>query len=405
MAFRFPRFAAAASVCAGIPVLQAVTVSGVTFEQDSASGAATVSYTLDAPAIVTVDVRTNSGDGVWVSIGADKLRHISGEVNKLVTTVNEPVSARWILDDDLQATAIPAARAVVTAWATDAPPPYMAVNLTDTNVVRYYVSEDALPYSVTDRLYKTEWLLMRRIPAAGVTWRMGSDADNRMVTFTKDYYIGVFEFTIGQYLWCGLEKASHDIYVMENVMRPACSVTYNFLRGGTGDGINWPETKHRVKDGSVLDNLRKRIGIEVDLPTEAQWEYACRAGTFTETYNGCANSESLASTNGWYGLSKWNDIPMVGYFEPNPWGLYDMYGGMLEWCLDWYNDQTDADDTVDPKGADESSNGNRIQRSSGWNDSYLRLKTEFRSNLNPERGYATVGFRIVAPCLAPNKDK
>ena len=92
---------------------------------------------------------------------------------------------------------------------------------------------------------------------------------------------------------------------------------------------------------------------------------------------------------------------------PNPWGLYDMYGGMLEWCLDWYDAGADLGqlETTDPKGVSSSPVGKRVQRSSGWNDVYTRLYSNFRTNLAPDLGYATVGFRLVAPCRAPLKAK
>ena len=84
------------ALCSCVAVVSAamgatVTVGG--FSRDPLTGKTTVSYSIDEPAIITVDVRTNRGDGVYVSIGADKLRRISGEVNKLVTSVNTSVSA------------------------------------------------------------------------------------------------------------------------------------------------------------------------------------------------------------------------------------------------------------------------------------------------------------------------
>ena len=383
------------------------TVSGVGFSQDPSTGKATVSYSIDEPAIVTVDVRTNRGDGVYASIGADKLRHVSGEVNKLVTNVNESVSASWPLGS-MPEQSIGAARVVVSAWSTNAPPNYMAISMVDPEVVRYYVSADAFPLPVTNRAYKTDWLVMRRIPAAGVSWHMGyPDRNDHVVSLSEDFYIGIYEFTIGQWLRSGLVKISTTSYVVANEQLPASSTNYGFLRGTVEEGINWPTTGHAVKSGSPIDVFRTQLGIYVDLPTEAQWEYACRAGTGTETYNGCANSQELAATNGWFGLSNWLQMGTVGHFIPNPWGLYDMYGGMLEWCLDWYDETADLGqlESVDPKGVTSSPIGKRVQRSSGWNDVYSRLFSNFRTCLAPENAYATVGFRLVAPCRAPLKAK
>ncbi|MBR3223563.1 MAG: formylglycine-generating enzyme family protein [Kiritimatiellae bacterium] len=402
-------FRIAASYCclAAVSSAAGATVSGVGFSQDPLSGKATVTYSIDEPAIITVDVRTNRGDGVYASIGADKLRLICGEVNKLVTNVNASVSATLPLDSSMPAQAVGAARVVVSAWATNAPPDYMAINMIDTDVVRYYVSADAFPVPVTSDMYKTEWLVMRRIPAAGVRWHMGYPNQNdHVVTLSADYYMGIYEFTVGQWIRCGLVRIS-DTHVLANELLPVSSTKYEFLRGTVGEGINWPMTGHNVLSGSPIDVFRTRFGIEADLPTEAQWEYACRAGTGTETYNGCANSPELAATNGWFGLRAWNQMGAVGHFAPNPWGLYDMYGGMLEWCLDWYDANADLGqlETTDPKGVTSSPNDKRVQRSSGWNDVYTRLYSNFRSNLAPGTAYATVGFRLVAPCRAPAKAK
>ena len=84
-----------------------------------------------------------------------------------------------------------------------------------------------------------------------------------------------------------------------------------------------------------------------------------------------------------------------------------MYGGMLEWCLDWYDADADLGqlESVDPKGVTSSPNGKRVHRSSGWNDVYSRLSSNFRTSLAPDVAYATVGFRLVAPCRAPLKAK
>ena len=156
------RIAALGSCIAAVSAAAGATVSGVGFSQDPQSGRATITYSIDEPAIITVDVRTNRGDGVYASIGADKLRLISGEVNKLVTNVNTSVTAIWPVDSSLFAQTLGAARVVVTAWATTAPPDYMAINLIDTDVVRYYVSADAFPVPVTSDIYKTEWLEIGR---------------------------------------------------------------------------------------------------------------------------------------------------------------------------------------------------------------------------------------------------
>ena len=384
------RYLTALSVCMGAVAAMAVQVSDVSLSQDAVSRVATVSYQLDAPAIVTVDVRTNRGDGVYVSIGADKLRGIWGDVNKYVTNVNTAVSASWRNDGIVSADAVAAGevRAVVTAWSLSAPPDYMVFNLMDLDEVRYYVSESALPLPITDRVYKTDKLVLRRIPAAGVRWRMGTPGDTgseapQSVTLTEDYYIGVFEFTIGQWRRCMGIRPS-DSYLTRALDSAACATSYDYLRGKVSEGINWPQTGSAVLSTSPIHKIRETIGIEVDLPTEAQWEYACRAGTGSELYTCKPLTEDNVSEIAYIGT----DTVAVGGKAPNAWGLYDMCGNQLEWCLDWA-----------PTGS------TRVMRGGAWNNAYQDCRSAKRYFTATDRNYATLGFRLAAPCRALEKAK
>jgi len=384
------RHLAALTVCLGATAASAVQVSDVTLTQDAASRVATISYTLDAPAIVTVDVRTNRGDDVWVSVGADKLRGIWGEVNKYVTNVNTAVSASWRNDGIVSADAVASGsvRAVVTAWSRAAPPDYMVFNLMDTEEVRYYVSEAALPTPITDRVYKTDKLVLRRIPAAGVRWRMGTPGATgteapQTVTLTEDYYIGVYEVTIGQWRRCmGIQPSTS--YKTRELDSAACSTSYDYLRGKVSENINWPTTGSAVLNTSPINKIRETIGIDVDLPTEAQWEYACRAGTGSVLYTGKECTEANVAEIAHIGA----DGQPVGRKAPNAWGLYDMCGNVLEWCLD-----------LAPNGS------SRVMRGGAWNNAYQDCRSAIRFFTAPDRTYATLGFRLAAPCRAPDKAK
>ena len=408
----------------------AAVVTGISFDQDKATRIVTVKYRIDEPAIVTVDIQTNRGDGVFASIGSANVRGFVGNVNKFVTNVNEDVAITWqpylhwnqgsrITGDNV--------KAVVTAWATNAPPDYMVINLIDRDEIRYYVDVDSLPYSVTDDRYKTDYLVMRRIHAAGIPWRMGStaaensnrqtDENPHVVTLTEDYYIGVFEFTIGQWLQLGVTSTTGENSAgiggaaWGNALKPATQADYKCLRGATDSSFGWPDTGHQVKSGSAIADMRSKLGIEVDLPTEAQWEYACRAGTTTPVYSRQFDPAFIASTAAYKDNTVGWDSHDVGSFAPNPWGLYDMYGSQMEQCLDAYDgsvnlgDLTAIDPVGVPKTGTSATTSLRVLRGNAWNDVWYKQTSTFRARYNETVRYVSVGFRLVAPCVAPYKTK
>ncbi len=136
------------------------------------------------------------------------------------------------------------------------------------------------------------------------------------------------------------------------------------------------------------------------LPTEAEWEYACRAGTDAHFNTGiCLNSDQ-ANYGGNYpmewctkGEYRGKTMP-VGSFAPNAWGLYDMHGNVWEWCGDWYGDYSSSAQT-NPKGP--SSGSYRVIRGGCW-DSYARYcRSAFRSYYTPDFRYYYIGFRLVSP--------
>ena len=149
---------------------------------------------------------------------------------------------------------------------------------------------------------------------------------------------------------------------------------------GTVNGASWP-TSNQVDEGAFFYVLRAKTSLLFDLPTEAQWEYACRAGTSTALNSGKNLTATESCTNmaevGRYGYN--NSDGKGGYFEhtkvgcylPNAWGLYDMHGNVYEWCLDWYN-SADLANATDPKGA--SSGSNRVLRGGSWK--YMRCRAQ-----------------------------
>jgi formylglycine-generating enzyme required for sulfatase activity len=143
------------------------------------------------------------------------------------------------------------------------------------------------------------------------------------------------------------------------------------------------------------------------LPTEAEWEYACRAGTTTQ-YSSGNNEESLIGKANMFDQSaakkyhEWNidanhndgfiETAPAGSFQPNPWGLFDMHGNVYEWCWDWYGSY-ESDPQTDPQG--QSSGTIRVIRGGGWNSAPEDLRSAYRYCYNPSWRYNYLGFRIV----------
>jgi len=124
------------------------------------------------------------------------------------------------------------------------------------------------------------------------------------------------------------------------------------------------------------------------LPTEAEWEYACRAGT-TTAYNTGAN---ISNNTGWYRANSGNTTRPVGQLPANAWGLYDMHGNVLEWCWDWYGAYS-AGAQSDPTGA--SSWSARVVRGGSWGNSADYVRSANRFNYTPSIQHYSLGFRVV----------
>jgi formylglycine-generating enzyme required for sulfatase activity len=126
------------------------------------------------------------------------------------------------------------------------------------------------------------------------------------------------------------------------------------------------------------------------LPTEAEWEYACRAGTTTKYSFG--DSESQLGDYGWYDKNSGGTTHPVGGKKPNGWGLYDMHGNVFEWCQDWYGDYPSGS-TTDPTGA--ASGSYRVYRGGGWFLISDYCHSAYRFRLTPDYRISYLGFRVL----------
>ena len=445
------KIAAATGICmmvaSALAVAPRVDKSAVTIDQDGFTRRVTVTYTLkDAPGIVTVDFQTNvtgTAEGPWASIGVCNFTNVAGDVNRPVRELDVEKHIYWQPEVSWPDHKIESGnvRAEVRAWALNAPPDYMAVNLAVSNCVYYYVSAEAVPGGVTNDLYKTDMLLMRRIHATDVEWRMGSPAfeeslrvasqgvqDNEAphpVRLTKDYYIGVYELTQRQWVLMGsvgntpIDNPSKfqntALFAGNPYMKPVENIKYNNIRGTSSTSWKgWPECGHEVAAGSFLAAARANTGVLFDMPTDAQWEFACRAGTTTLLNNGKGVKSDYRTTCPeldevvWNVNNCWetnevgyrtNQTHVVGLKMPNAWGLYDMHGNVFEWCLDWFSRSDPFGGytvQVDPVGRSYEGSTQRHIRGGSYTHGAADARSSSRMAAGPAwSDYA--GVRLTAP--------
>jgi formylglycine-generating enzyme required for sulfatase activity len=148
-------------------------------------------------------------------------------------------------------------------------------------------------------------------------------------------------------------------------------------------------------------------GWEFRLPTEAQWEYACRAGTTTATAFGDRLSSKQANFKGkpYNGAEPGPSLgkaARVGSYPPNAWGLHDMHGNTFEWCRDWYHARLpggvdpDLHDARSTAQRNRTGDASRVRRGGAWTDDGWPCRSAFRLRFEPERRYDHIGFRVVA---------
>jgi len=271
---------------------------------------------------------------------------------------------------------------------------------------------DSEPAGGWSDLYKTQKMVFRLVPAGvftmgSPTWEIGrnsSQEDQHVVTLTKPFYIGVFEVTQKQYK----NVIGRDPSWFKGDTRPVEKIDYFDVRG-KNEGSKWPVSKAFDND-SFLGRLREITGISFDLPTEAQWEYACRAGTTTAWNNNTVstdkNEDPEMNKLGRYYYNKedgrggYSAHTAVGSYLPNAWGLYDMHGNVKEWCLDWFK-QAYSGDAVDPVGPMEATKG-RVVRGGGhdgWGYSLskaYKCRSAARERISATSAtYDIIGFRLV----------
>lgn len=291
----------------------------------------------------------------------------------------------WDADTDVPNVLISSLAFTVRAWTiTDEVVPdnglYMVIDLSSEAESGMYFPVSyltAIPNEGWTDEYKTTKLVLRRISA-------GKDPLGRYA-LTKDFYAGIFEVTRRQWeLVTGQRKTvGGDTIAMGNI-------SYVDIRGET-IGSEWP-TSSEVDTTNFIGVLRTRTGLSrFDLPTEQQWEYACRAGT-TTGFNTGRDDETGYKAAGWCSYYDNKGPYPVGEKLPNAWGLYDMHGNVSEWCLDWFGSGEISTET-DSKGP-TSGTSRVLKGGHSGGLSYEDCFSSARSQGGVEENNKGFGFRL-----------
>lgn len=292
--------------------------------------------------------------------------------------------------------------------------PYMVVDLSGgVNALSYPVTYlSSIPEGGWSDEYKTTKMVFRLIPPGSFMmgspsdqWGRDSYEDYHGVVLTKPLYVGVFECTQKQYeLVMGSNPSNY-----KGDMRPVEQVSYANIRGSV-NGAAWPQ-HNQVDANSFMGRLRSKANMLFDLPTEAQWEYACHAGTSTSLNNGKDASNSAACKE----VARCNDNKndgkggyngqhtKVGSYLENAWGLYDMHGNVCEFCLDYFHSYQGGLGylgDINPKGKASVEYSARAYKGGDFGSGGNDLRPAKRRSSNYGNALSYVGFRIVCHPVA-----
>lgn len=217
---------------------------------------------------------------------------------------------------------------------------------------------------------------MRFVLIAPGSFTMGSDPNfsdgdetpAHKVILTEPFYFGVCEVTQAQ--WTAVMGANPSRFKGE-----ALPV----------ENVDWDDCQRFM---ASLGRITRRV---FRLPSEAQWEYACRAGTSDRWYFG--NDETKLPSVAWEVTTAGGCTHEVATRSANPWGLYDLYGNVWEWCSDYYASHYPAGEVTNPTGPDFGAA--RVLRGGGWGDDSTQMRSGYRNSMGPDQHNAGTGLRCV----------
>ena len=224
---------------------------------------------------------------------------------------------------------------------------------------------------------------------------VGSSDDERQheVTLTRDFYLGVYEVTQAQYKKV---MGKNPSYFTGDKVAERHPQTGRFVKDV--DSANHPV--ENVSHDDAVEFCRrlsempdeKAAGRRYRVPTEAEWEYACRAGSNTAFSFG--NEAGDLGSHAWYEANSNGMTHAVGGKKPNAFGLYDMHGNVLEWCSDWYDEKYYASSpATDPTGPDSGSY--RVMRGGSWLNAPFFVRCASRYFYPPVPRETSLGIRVV----------
>jgi formylglycine-generating enzyme required for sulfatase activity len=265
-----------------------------------------------------------------------------------------------------------AAAVPVQAQKKDDAPPKPAVAPFDAKQAEEHQKAWAKHLGVRVKTRNSIGMRFVTIPAGTFTMGEGKTATPHKVTLTKPFSMGTTEVT--QFHFARILRKIPSKF--KAAKHPVESVT-------------WDEA---VEFCARLSDLpaEKRAGRVYRLPTEAEWEYACRAGTTTAYSFG--NDQGQLSNYAWWKVNSGPATHPVGLKKPNPWGLYDMHGNVWEWCQDWHGNYPSGS-TTDPTGT--ASGSYRVRRGGCGIDNSDRCRSAGRSGGAPDGRSSFLGFRVL----------